>query len=203
MARYIPYDYKQSTMVVINLQDQIQPGTFEHAVHYLVDHKLELSCFDAVYKNDEYGRPAYDPAILLKIILLAYSKGITSSREIAWCCRTNILFMALSCESMPHFTTIADFISGHPDSIEKLFEQVLLICDEQGLLGNELFAIDGCKLPSNAAKEWSGTHQELTEKRDRIKRLIQHHMQQHGQKEENIERKEINGCFGNTKRKVL
>ena len=83
MAKFIPYDYNQSSMVVINFTDQIQPGTFEHAVQYLVDNKLDLSCFDAIYKNDESDRPAYDPAVLLKIILFAYSKGITSSREIA------------------------------------------------------------------------------------------------------------------------
>jgi len=181
MAKYIPYNYNQSAMVVINFTDQIQPGTFEHAVHYLVDNKLDLSCFDEAYKNDDNGRPAYDPAILLKIVLFAYSKGITSSREIAWCCQHNIIFMALSCQSAPHFTTIADFISGHPDKVEKLFEQVLLVCDEQGLLGNELFAIDGCKMPSNASKEWSGTHKELAAKRDKIKRLIRHHMQKHRQ----------------------
>ena len=91
--------------------------------------------------------------------------------------------MALSCQSAPHFTTIADFISGHCKAVESLFEQVLLICDEQGLLGNELFAIDGCKMPSNASKEWSGTHKELTAKRDKIKRLIKHHTQKHQQQD--------------------
>ncbi len=175
MAKFIPYDYNQSSMVVINFNDQIQTGTFEHA------NKLDLSLFEQVYKNDEFGCPAYDPAILLKIILFAYSKGITSSREIAWCCRTNILFMALSCQSSPHFTTISEFISGHYEAVESLFEQVLLVCDEQGLLGNELFAIDGCKMPSNAAKEWSGTHKELAAKRDKIKQLIRHHSQKHQQ----------------------
>jgi len=58
-------------MVVINFQDQIQLGTFEHAVHYLVDNNLDLSCFDDTFKNDENGRPAYDPAILLKIIFVS------------------------------------------------------------------------------------------------------------------------------------
>ncbi len=183
MAKFIPYDYNQSSMVVINFNDQIQTGTFEHAVHHLVDNRLDLSLFDAVYKNDDYGRPAYDPAILLKIILFAYSKGITSSREIEWCCRRNIIFMALSCQSSPHFTTIAEFISGHCVAVKSLFEQVLLICDEQGLLGNELFAIDGCKMPSNAAKEWSGTHKELASKRDKIKALIQHHTKKHQQQD--------------------
>lgn len=172
MAKYIHYDYNQTSMVVINFQNQLQPGTFEHAVHYLVDHKLDLSCFDATFKNDANGRPAYDPAILLKVILFAYSKGITSSREIQWCCRANIIFKALSCDSTPHFTTIADFVSGYPGEIEALFEQVLWVCHEQGLLGNELFAIDGCKLSSNAAKTWSGTHQALRDKRDKLKRLI-------------------------------
>ena len=170
-------------MVVINFNDQIQSGTFEYAVHYLVDNKLDLSLFDAVYKNDDQGRPAYDPAILLKIILFAYSKGITSSREIQWCCRHHIIFMALSCQSTPHFTTIAEFISGHAEAVESLFEQVLLVCDEQGLLGNELFAIDGCKMPSNAAKEWSGTHNELANKRDKIKKLIKYHTQKHQQQD--------------------
>jgi transposase len=78
---------------------------------------------------------------LLKIILFAYSKGITSSREIQWCCESNIIFKALSCDSVPHFTTIASFVSGYPEQIETLFEQILLICDEQGLLDHELFAV--------------------------------------------------------------
>ncbi|SMN01929.1 Mobile element protein [uncultured Candidatus Thioglobus sp.] len=61
---------------------------------------------------------------------IAYSKGITASREIAWCCTNNIIFMALSCQVSPHFTTIANFISSHSQATEILFEQVLLICDE-------------------------------------------------------------------------
>ena len=63
--------------------------------------------------------------------------------------------MALACGKVPHFTTIAAFISGHAEQVEAIFEQVLLICDLDGLLGKELFAIDGCKMSSNAAKEWS------------------------------------------------
>jgi len=82
MPKYIPYDYNQHSMVVINYQEQLQAGTFEHAIHFLIENKLDLSIFYPNYKNDDGGRPAYDPAILLKIILFAYSKGITSSREI-------------------------------------------------------------------------------------------------------------------------
>jgi transposase len=179
MPKFIPYDYNQSSMVVINYQDQLQAGTFEHAIHHLIDSNLDLSIFYPNYQNDNGGRPAYDPAILLKIILFAYSKGITSSREIEWCCNTNIIFKALSCDTTPHFTTVADFVSGHSDQIEKLFEQILLVCHEQGLLGNGLFAIDGCKMPSDASKEWSGKFKELEQKRDKIKRQIRHHLAEH------------------------
>ncbi|WP_028304590.1 transposase [Oceanospirillum maris] len=175
MARFKHYDYNQTSMVVINYLDQLQPDTFSMLcitpVFYKEAEKLDLSAFHQPYKNDSEGRPAYDPAILLKIILFAYSKGITSSREIQWCCETNIIFKALSCDSVPHFSTLAHFVSSQPQAIEDLFEQVLLICDQQGLLGHELFAIDGCKMRSNAAKEWSGKH------------LIRHHLSEHQEKD--------------------
>ncbi|MEP4888931.1 MAG: hypothetical protein ABJV04_02800 [Aliiglaciecola sp.] len=76
---------------------------------------------------------------------------------------------------MPHFTTIAAFISGRRSEIELVFDQVLLICHERGLLGNELFAIDDCDMSSNAAKEWSGTSKELEEKWDKLKPQINYH----------------------------
>ena len=179
MPNFIPYDLNQSEMVVINYQDQLQPGTLEHAIHHLIEYRLDLTVFFPSYQNDATGRYAYNPAILLKIVLFAYSKGITSSREIQWNCQNNITFMALACGKVPHFTTIAAFISGHAEQVEAIFEQVLLICDSDGLLGKELFAIDGCKMSSNAAKEWSGTFKELREKRNKIRRQIKHCIQEH------------------------
>jgi transposase len=174
MPKFKPYDFNQHSMIVINYRDQLQPGTFEHAIHYLVHNKLDLSIFNHLYHNDNNGRPAYDPAILLSIILFAYSKGITSSRYIQWCCETNVIFKALSCDTVPHWTTIASFVSRHPENMTDLFEQVLLVCYQEGLLGNELFAIDGCKMSSNAAKEWSGTFKELTGKRQKIRQQIEY-----------------------------
>lgn len=179
MPKFKHYDYNQSTMIAINFGDQLQLGTFEYAIHHLIDSKLDLSIFYPAYQNDDGGRPAYDPAILLKIILFAYAKGITSSREIQWCCENNVIFKALSCDTVPHFTTIASFVSSYPKQIEQLFEQILLVCDQQGLLGNELFAIDGCKLPSNAAKEWSGTFKELEAKRKKIAQRIRYCLKEH------------------------
>jgi len=179
MPNFKPYNYSQDAMIVVNFEEQIQSGTFEHAVHYLISHRLDLSAFYNKYTNDRGGRSAYDPAILLKIILFAYSKGITSSREIQWCCEHNIIFKALSCDTVPHFTTIANFVSSYPDAIEALFEEVLLVCDQEGLLGNELFAIDGCKMASDASKEWSGTLNELDQKRKKIRRQLRFSIKEH------------------------
>lgn len=179
MPNFKKYNYDQTAMVVINFEEQLQPNTFEFTLHQLIDNHIDLSAFNDNYKNDAGGRTAYDPAILLKIVLFAYSKGITSSREIQWQCEHNIIFKALSCDSVPHFTSIASFVSGYPEAIESVFEQVLLVCDEQGLLGHELIAIDGCKMSSDAAKEHSGKLSELDQKRAKIQRQIKHCMKEH------------------------
>ena len=179
MARYKEYDYSQGKFIPIHFDKQILPGTFEYSLHYLIDNEIDLSMFDARYRNDETGAPAYDPAILLKIILYAYSRGITYSRKIAQCCRENVIFMALSANTEPHFTTIADFISTLDQEIIELFLEVLLICDEMGLIGKEMFAVDGCKLPSNASKEWSGTRGELEKKKKKMERAIRQMVKRH------------------------
>jgi len=170
MARYKEYDYSQGKFIPIHFDKQVLPGTFEYSLHYLIDNEIDLSIFETRYHNEETGAPVYDPAILLKVILYAYSRGITSSREIAQCCRENIIFMALSADTQPHFTTIADFISSLNREIIQLFIEVLMICDEMGLIGKEMFAVDGVKLPSNASKEWSGTKKELQKKKERWRR---------------------------------
>jgi transposase len=196
MPRYKDYDYQQCVMVPVSFDRQILPGTFEHSVNYLVDEKLDLSIFDSRYKNDDTGRPAYDPAILLKIVLLAYSRGVTSSRKIEALCRENIVFMAISADSRPHFTSIAHFISGCPEQIASLFQQIILICDDLGLIGKEMFAVDGCKMPSNASKEWSGTRAELQKKAQKIDRAVHYLLKKHrdedkkGHAEESIRRRE-------------
>jgi hypothetical protein len=130
------------------------------------------------------GAPAYDPAILLKIILYAYSRGITSSRKIAQCCQENVIFMALSADTRPHFTTIADFISTSGQEIIDLFLEVLMICDEIGLIGKEMFAVDGVKMPSNASKEWSGTKKELGEKKQKMEKAIRQIVRRHREEDE-------------------
>ena len=74
MAKYKRYDYDQMIMLPISLEDQLSPGTLEFAIHTLVETRMDLSCFDEKYNNDETCRFAYDPKILFKIVLFAYSE---------------------------------------------------------------------------------------------------------------------------------
>ncbi|WP_457572118.1 IS1182 family transposase, partial [Desulfovulcanus sp.] len=165
--------------ISIHFSKQILPGTFEYTLSHLIDHELDLSIFNDRFKNDDTGAPAYDPRILLKIIFYAYSRGIVSSRKIARACRENVIFMALSADTRPHFTTIANFISSMDKEIVQLFLEVLLVCDEQRLIGRDMFAIDGCKLPSNASKEWSGTRADFKKKAAKMEKAIENMVNRH------------------------
>ena len=97
------------------------------------------------------------PQCLFKVVLFAYAQGIVGSRPIARACARQVTFIALCGATQPHFTTIAHFVSTRGDDIATVFGAVLAICQRQGLIGGELFAIDGVKLPSNASKHKSGT----------------------------------------------
>jgi hypothetical protein len=78
MARYKEYDYSQGKFIPIHYDRQILPGTFEHSLHYLIDNEIDLFIFDARYRNDETGAPAYDPAILLKILRKHHARSTIS-----------------------------------------------------------------------------------------------------------------------------
>ena len=156
MAKFKRYNYSQSVLVPVSLEKQLMPGTLEFSVHTLVETYMDLSVFDDKYYKDKTGRSAYDPKVLSKVVLLAYSRGLISSRKIEQACRENIIFMALACGQYPDHSTIAAFVSSMKEQILPLFRDVLLVCEEQKLLGGTFFALDGCKLPSNASKEWNG-----------------------------------------------
>ena len=177
MARYKVIDMSPR-LLPVDLDAQLVPGSFAHALHHLVD-QLDLCAFDAHYRNDETGATAYAPSVLLKAVLLAYSQGIVSSRCIERACRDNVLFIALTGDAKPHFTTIADFVSRSRDAIASVFAQVLAILDKEGLIGREMFAIDGVKLPSNASKHRSGTRAEFLSRASKLEHAANQMLDRH------------------------
>jgi len=179
MARYKHYDYNQLMLVPVSLKEQLMPGTLEYAINHVVEARLDLSIFDERYHNDETGRTAIAPKILIKIVLFGYSRGILSSRSLERACNENIIFMALSCGQKPDHSTIAAFVSSIDNEIDLLFTKVLLICEEEGLLGGTHFSLDGLKLSSNAAKEWSGTFSDLKKKQEALNRKVKEAILEH------------------------
>ena len=190
MANFLDDNINQSVFLDINYLDVLGENTFEYCLYHLITHTLNLNDFYKHYQNKHVGRKAYPPAILLRIIFYAYYRGITSSRVIERCCKTDLKFMALASGLTPHFTTIADFVSGYPVEIEAVFHRVLMICSKSGLVGKEHFAIDGCKLPSDASKEWSGTHEDLKKKSDKLKKSAEKIIQRHQASDSNKETSE-------------
>jgi len=187
MARYKDYSYEQTKLIPVSYDRQILPGTFEHTLCEVTD-TLDISVFEERYRNDATGAPAYDPRILLKVVLYAYSRGIIGSRKIAGLCADNVIFMALSADSRPHFTTIADFITTLQEEIISVFRHVVMVCMQLDLIDASMFAVDGCKLLSNASKEWSGTKEDLRKKKEKLEQalgyMVKSHMKRDAHEEE-------------------
>lgn len=180
MPRYKAYDYNQLMMVPVSLEQQLVPGTLEYAIHRLIEERVDTSIFDEKYRNEETGRTAYDPKVLLKVVLFAYSRGILHSRRMERACRENVTFMALACGQKPDHSTLAAFVSSMGEErIVSLFTQILLVCEQEGLLGGTQFSLDGVKLPSNASKEWSGTQAELLKKKEKLQEKVKSAVREH------------------------
>ncbi len=178
MPNFKPLDYSPRFLAV-DLSRQLVPGTFEYALHHLLEHEIDLTEIEARYRNDEVGASAYEPRVLLKIILLAYSYGIVSSRAMQAACRDNVRFIAISGDSQPDHSTLASFVSGLGEAIARVFTQVLMVCDRQGLIGREMFAIDGVKLPSNASKAKSGKRKDFVRQAQKMEQAVDKILRRH------------------------
>jgi transposase len=181
MGKFKALHENQLVMLPISLQDQLVPGTLEHTISELVDKHIDLSVFEGRYNNDESGATAIHPKILLKVILLAYARGMISSRQIERACHENIIFIALSYGFAPDHSTIASFISSMQSEVQTLFSNILLVCEELGLLEGTHFSLDGVKLSANVSKEWSGSIDELKHKRDKLQEKLQRVIAEHAQ----------------------
>jgi len=178
MARFKETEKGQGLFLTVNLEAQIQQGTFEWTLSYIID-RADMSLYEKKYSNDEKGACAYPPGIMLKIILFSYSRGILSSRKIEKACKENIITKALAEDCEPDHATIAAFISENSEAVGHLFAQALFKCSELKLITGEMFAGDGCKLPSNASKECSGNRKELEKKRDKLEKYIKRVIEMH------------------------
>ena len=127
------------------------PG--EHLAWFVIDAvaALDLSAVYGEYRDDGHGRPAHDPAMMVALVLYAYAVGARSSRMIERRCREDVAFRVLAANQAPDHATIARFLCRHREPLADLFTQVLAMCGRAGLASVGTVAVDGTKLPANAA----------------------------------------------------
>jgi len=123
------------------------------------------------------GAPAYHPAMMLKVIIYAYSRDIYSSRSIAQGLKTDTAFMFLSGLQSPDFRTICLFRSEHADVLPNLFVEVVRLCASLGMVGLGHIAFDGTKLKANASvrqtRDRDGLEKEIERIKEQMKEMIQ------------------------------
>lgn len=124
----------------------------DHLVWLVLDAvaRLDLSEFYAAYRSDGHGRPAYDPAMMVALLLYAYSRNVRSSRVIERECLEDIAYRVIAANERPDHSTIARFVVRHEQALAEVFSGVLRLCAKAGLVSIGVVAVDGSKLPAAA-----------------------------------------------------
>jgi transposase len=130
--------------------------------------QMDLNEFYTAYRNDGWGAAAYDPEMMVGVLLYAYCQGIRSSRKIDRALERDVGFRVVAANQQPDFRTICRFRSEHEKALERLFVQVLRLCREAGLAKLGMVALDGAKLAANAALDANRTHKAIEEEVSRM-----------------------------------
>jgi transposase len=145
------YDQSQSFLLPPSLDDWLPDGHTARFVSEVVDDMLDLETIYASYVNAT-GAPPFDPRMMLKLVIYAYSTGVTSSREIERRCQVDVAFRWLSANTAPDYRSISRFRRRHLEALDDLFAQVLVLCANAGLIKLGRIALDGTKLDASASK---------------------------------------------------
>ena len=114
---------------------------------------MDLGEFYGAYRRDGVGRRAYDPAMMVALLLYGYARGVRSARKIERACEEDVAFKTIAMLEVPDHATIARFVARHEAALAGLFGQVLRLCDEAGLVRPGVVAIDGTRMAGNASRE--------------------------------------------------
>ncbi len=122
---------------------------------------MDLSRFEEAYRLGAAGRPAYDPQMMVALLLYSYARGNRSSRGIERSCWEDVAYKVITGMRTPDHSTIAEFRRRHETEIEELFDDVLGLCREAGLVSVGVITIDGTKLKANASMNQNRSYREL------------------------------------------
>jgi transposase len=149
--RFRPWDPKQKWLLPPEITEFIPEGHPAHFVRDLVVEELDLAAILDSYMEDK-GYPPFHPAMMVALLLYAYTQGVFSSRKIAKACIERMDFAAVTGFQKPDFRTISLFRKRHLTALGGLFQQVLVLCRQAGLVALGHVALDGTKVKANASK---------------------------------------------------
>ena len=135
-----------------------------HLVFFLLDlaTELDLEAIHSVYRQkDPRGEKAYDPRMMVVLLLYAYCVGLPSSRKIEKACWEDAAFRVLTGNQQPDHSRISDFRRRHLDALAGLFVQVLRLCQKAGLVSLGQVSLDGTKIRANASKHKAMSHERM------------------------------------------
>ena len=150
MRPYHPYTPDQAFLLPVALTDVISPSDPVHVVRLAVE-ELDLGAIHRALRS-ERGRPPFHPKAMVGLLLYGACCGIYASRRLQWACCHDVSFMYLMAGAKPDFHTISSFRKRFQVQLEALFEQVLGLCQEAGLVRLGHVSLDGTKVRANASK---------------------------------------------------
>lgn len=159
---FVSCDREQAFLLPPSLREWLPE---DHLAWFLIDavEEMDLSAFLADYREDGWGRAAYEPRMMVALLLYAYAVGERSSRQIERRCREDIAFRVITANAVPDHATIARFRERHEQALTALFVEVLRLCAEAGLVRVGAVAIDGTKLAANASMRANRSYAALGE----------------------------------------
>jgi transposase len=160
-------DRDQAFLMPPSLRDWLPD---DHLAWFVLDvvGRLDTRLLHRGHRNDGVGRAAFDPDMLLSVVLYGYAVGVRSSRQLERSCATDVAFRVLCAQDVPDHSTLSRFIAAHGDAVGGLFAQVLTLCAQAGMVKVGTVAIDGTKIAANASLAASKSRDWLAEQARRI-----------------------------------
>jgi transposase len=159
---FIAADRGQVLLMPPSLADWLPEEHFVWTVLGAVE-QMDLGSLYGAYRANGQGRAAYDPAVMLGLLLYAYASGVSSSRQIERCCEVDVAFKLITAMRVPDHSTIAEFRRRHQDAIADVFVEVLALCAEAGLVKVGVIAIDGTKIRASASRDRNRSYVSIVE----------------------------------------
>jgi transposase len=149
---FIECDREQAFLMPPSLREWLPE---DHLAWFVIGavEEMDLAEFYAEYRSDGHGRAAYQPAMMVALLLYAYATMQRSARAIERHCRQDVAYRVITANRVPDHATIARFVCRHEAALAELFGSVLALCAKAGLVSTGVVAIDGSKLAANASRE--------------------------------------------------